>query len=111
MTIDVLDTVYFKGSVSGSKSNIWKLVAKVYDENMNYVTEETLYSKKNNEVSDEVSYRPARGGYVKLSYIVTDDNGRTCSISIMLKVNGYDEPETTKNEPTTEHVASSGEIE
>lgn len=111
MTIDISDTVYFKGSVSGSKSNIWKLIAKVYDENMNYVTEETLYSEKNNEVSDEVSYRPARGGYVKLSYIVTDNNGRTCSISIMLKVNGDDEPETTKNEPTTEHIASSGEIE
>lgn len=46
MTIDISDTVYFKGSVSGSKSNIWKLIAKVYDENMNYVTEETLYSEK-----------------------------------------------------------------
>ena len=78
---------------------------------MNYVTEETLYSESNDETTDEVSYRPARSGYVKLSYIVTDNNGRTCSISVMLKVNGYDEPETTKNEPTTEHIASSGEIE
>ncbi|MDY6328893.1 MAG: transglutaminase domain-containing protein [Lachnospiraceae bacterium] len=111
MTIDVSDTVYFKGSVSGSKSNTWKLIAKVYDKNMNYVTEETLYSESNDETTDEVSYRPARSGYVKLSYIVTDNNGRTCSISVMLKVNGYDEPETTKNEPTTEHIASSGEIE
>lgn len=111
MTIDISDMVYFTGNVSGSNSNTWKLIAKVYDNNMNYITESTLYNSSNNKSSDEVSYRPARGGYVKLSYIVTDSNGRTCSVTVMLKVNGYEEIETTTSEPaTTKPVASSGEL-
>ncbi len=103
--IDISENVYFKGSVSGSDSNTWKLLAKVYDEDKNYITEATIYNSSTDSRTDEVTYTPARGGYVKLIYMVTDSNGRTCAISVMVKVQGYEEPATTGN-----NTASDGEL-
>lgn len=104
--IDIDESVYLKGNVTGSESNTWKLVARLYDENMNYITESTLYNEDTDTSSNSVTYTPGRSGYVKLIYMVTEENGRTCSISVLVEVNGYEEETTTSG-----NVASQGELE
>ena len=101
ISIDINDTVYLSGSVSGSVSNTWKLLVRVYDKDMNYITESTVYNVSNSSSSNEVSYSPSRGGYMKLLYMVTDENGRTCTISVLVEVTGYEEETTTVEETTT----------
>lgn len=115
LTIDLYDNVYFVGSVSGSKKNTWKLIVRVYDDDMNYITESTLYNETTSSGENQVTYRASRGGYMKLLYIVTDENGRTCTASTMVKV---DEPqeyyttEETSEEVTTKNddIASKGQL-
>lgn len=102
IVIELGEKVYLSGSVSGSNKNTWKLVVKVYDKDMNYLTESTLYDVTLNGTTNQVTYTPARAGFMKLSYMVTDSNGRTCTISTTVEVKG-DEPETTtENESTDE---------
>lgn len=114
LTIDLYDNVYFEGSVSGSKKNTWKLIVRVYDDDMNYITESTLYNETTNSSENEVTYRAGRAGYMKLLYIVTDENGRTCTASTTVKVNepyDYNTTEETSEEETTKsNTASKGQL-
>lgn len=114
LTIDIYDNVYFEGSVSGSKKNTWKLIVRVYDEDMNYITESTLYKETTNSSENEVTYRAGRSGYMKLLYIVTDENGRTCTASTTVRVNNpyeHDTTEETSEEETTDdNTASKGQL-
>jgi hypothetical protein len=98
ITIDLYDNVYLSGSVSGSTTNTWKLIVRVYDSDMDYITESTLYNETTYTGRNEVTYRAGRGGYMKLLYVVTDENGRTCTASIMVKVNAPEEEITTTRE-------------
>ena len=95
LEVDVYDKVYLSGSVTGSSRSTWKLIVKVYDKNKNYITESTLYSETNSDKENDVSYTPARGGYMKLVYMGTDENGRTSTSNTMIKVNAPEEEETT----------------
>lgn len=104
IAIDLGDKVYISGSSSVSGSNTWKLAVKVYDENMNYVTESVVYNVTLNSTTNQVSYTPSVSGFIKLNYMITDSNGRTCTVSTMIEVKKEKEIETTKP------VASSGEL-
>lgn len=112
MTIYTDEKVYLSGSVTGSSRNTWKLIAKVYDSDMNYITESVLYSETTTSSTNEVSYLPGRAGNVRLVYMVTDENGRTCTISKTIAVkNRY--VETTKSretEPQSEETTTTAEI-
>lgn len=99
MTIYTDEKVYLSGSVTGSSRNTWKLIAKVYDSDMNYITESVLYSETTNSSTNEVSYSPGRAGNVRLVYMVTDENGRTCTISKTIAVKSR-YTETTKSGET-----------
>lgn len=109
ITIDIDDTVYLSGKVSGTQTNTWKLLVKVYDSDMNYVTEATLYNTTSDRTSNEVSYSPSRSGYMKLLYMVTDENGRTCTISVMVEVTGNEEESSTEETSTEETTEESVE--
>ncbi len=114
--INTGEKVYLSGSVSGSSTNTWKLVAKVYDQDMDYVTEATIYSATTYTSENDISYTPGRPGNIKLVYMVTDSYGRTCAISKMITVRGSyydgddddddddDDDETTK--PTEKETES-----
>lgn len=97
--IYVDEKVYLQGSVSGSSINTWKLIAKIYDEDMNYVTESVVYKETTDSQTNKVYYSPGRVGNIRLVYMVTDENGRTCTISKMIAVKGR-YVETTKEEET-----------
>lgn len=105
LSIDINDEVYLSGKVSGSVSNTWKLLVRVYDKDKNYITESTVYNVSNSNSSNQVSYSPSRGGYMKLLYMVTDENGRTCTVSVMVEVTGGEE-ETTTQETTTQETTT-----
>ena len=98
------DKIYLSGSVVGSSTNTWKLVAKLYDSDMNYITESTLYSETTYSRENEVSYTPGRVGNVRLVYMVTDANGRTCAVSKMIEVKSrysFEDETTTRERETT----------
>lgn len=97
------DKVFINGLVSGSASNTWKLVAKIYDEDMNYIAESTIYSENTSSVRNQISYSPNRPGNIRLVYMVTDANGRTCAISKVIKVRSrysYENETTTRYRET-----------
>ena len=116
LTVDIYDNIYFTGSVTGSKKNTWKLIARVYDEDMDYITEYTLYNETTSSGENEVTYKAGgMGGYVKLLYVVTDENGRTCTASTMVKVYApyeYDDTEEPSEKVTTKdnNTASKGQL-
>ena len=101
------DRITFKGTVTGSETNTWKLVADVNDLSGNYINEVTLYNETHSEASDTVSYYPSKGGIINLMFMVTDENGRTCTVTCRAEVDGDDtyyrptEPETEEETSTT----------
>lgn len=106
ISISTGDKVYLSGSVSGSSTNTWKLVAKVYDDDMDYITEATIYSATTNTSINDISYTPSRAGNIRLVYMVTDSYGRTCAISKMITVKGsyYDDNDDDDEEVITTKV-------
>ena len=107
--IELGEKVFLSGSVSGSYSNTWKLGVKVYDSNMNYVTENVLYNVSTDSTTNSVTYTPSRAGFVKLNYMVTDSYGRTCTISTIIEVEGEEETETSSKEESSEETTTQKE--
>ena len=104
------EKIYLSGSVSGSSRNTWKLIAKVYDDDMNYITESVLYNTTTDSSKNEISYSPGRAGMVRLVYMVTDSNGRTCTISKLITVKSrYEETSTVEEEPDSTKETESTE--
>lgn len=90
------DTVYITGSTAGSNISSWKLIVKEYDDDMNYIDDWTEYSSSDSSSTNSLSYTIESYGYTKLTYMVTDENGRTCTITATIQVdNPYQEVETT----------------
>lgn len=98
------EKLYLSGSVKGSSKNTWKLIAKVYDENMDYITESVIYSETTYSSSNEVSYTPSGAGNIRLVYMVTDEYGRTCTISKTIAVKSRYVATTTDKETESERV-------
>lgn len=101
------DNISISASVKGSNKNTWKLIAKVYDSDMNYQTEAIVYNETTNTNSNEIIYTPGRAGNIKLLLMVTDSNGRTCTVYKTVVVSKHviaaetDTQETTEEETTT----------
>ena len=97
ITVDIGTTIRLKGVVTGSNKNTWKLVIKQFDEDMDEIREVTVYNDTDNLTENTLSITPSRAGYSRIIYMVTDENGRTCTVTKQVRVLG-DEPEeyTTK---------------
>ena len=107
IAIPVNSTINLKGVVTGSNNNTWKLVVKTYDSKMNYIKETTIYNDTDSLSENTLSYSPSKGGYAKLIYMVTDANGRTCTVSKTVRVTGDDyvvEEETERQTTTKKYV-------
>lgn len=102
ITVDIGTTIRLKGIVSGSNENTWKLVIKQFDSDMDEIREVTLYNDTDTLTENTLSFTPSRAGYSRIIYMVTDANGRTCTVTKTVRVLG-DEPEevTTTYEPET----------
>lgn len=113
ITIYTDEKLYLSGSVTGSSKNTWKLIAKIYDGDMDYITESVVYSETTYSSSNEVSYSPSRAGNIRLVYTVTDEHGRTCTISKTVVVKSR-YTETTKDretEPESRETTTPSETE
>lgn len=113
------DTINLAGTVTSTGAeNVWKLTAKIFDGNMNYLDEQEIYHQTTSSAYNEVSYTADEGRYVQLYYSVTDIYGRTCVITHIFKIWTADDyttkPETepVTDEPETEPLTepASGEI-
>lgn len=91
------DTINFAGTVSSTgQSNVWKLVATIYDRDMDYVSEQVVSNSSTDSAYNEASYTTTQSGYVQLDYSVTDVYGRTVTITYTGRVYEDWETETTK---------------
>lgn len=99
------ETVNITAAIGGSTNNTWKLIAKVYDEEMNFQTEATVYSETSESDANEIVYTPGRVGKIKLLLMATDSNGRTCTVYKTILVKTKEEP-TTQQETTTEETTT-----
>lgn len=116
IVIELGEKIFLDGSVTGTGSNTWKLAVKVFDKNMNYVTEKVLYNVTTTSKSNSVTYTPAIAGYVRLNYMVTDSYGRTCTVYTLIEVEGEeesttDDEDTSKEEESTDDESTSEEEE
>ena len=120
IVIDLGEKIFLDGSVNTSGSNTWKLNVKVFDTNMDYVTESVLYNVTTDSKTNSVTYTPSIAGYVRLNYMVTDAYGRTCTVYTIVEVVGEEETttddkdtskeeESTDDESTTEDEESTSE--
>lgn len=112
--INLGEKIYLDGSVSNSGSNTWKLNVKVFDTEMNYVTESVLYNVTTDSKYNSVTYTPSIAGYVRLNYMVTDAYGRTCTVYTIVEVVGEeetstDDEDTSKEEESTDDESTSEE--
>lgn len=106
------DTVNLAGTLTGSDGeNKWKLVAKIYDNNMNYENEYVVYSDTTSSKYNEASFTANELGNVELVYSVTDQYGRCCTITSLFKVSSYEDitnaEETSLSEDSTTNDNSS----
>ena len=108
IVIDLGEKIFLDGSVTGSGSNTWKLGVKVFDTEMNYVTESVLYNVTTDSRTNSVTYTPSIAGYVRLNYMVTDAYGRTCTVYTIVEVVGEEET-TTEDEETSEEESTEEE--
>lgn len=114
IVINLGEKIYLDGSVSNSGSNTWKLNVKVFDTEMNYVTESVLYNVTTDSKYNSVTYTPSIAGYVRLNYMVTDAYGRTCTVYTIVEVVGEeetstDDEDTSKEEESTDDESTSEE--
>lgn len=103
------DTVNLAGTVTAAGAdNVWKLTAKIYDRDMNYINEYEIYNQTTSSAYNEVSFSVTEGGYVQLQYSVTDIYDRTCIITHLFKI--WTEEDFT-TEPVTEPVTENPDTE
>lgn len=102
------DTINLAGTVSSTGAeNVWKLTAKIFDGNMNYLDEQEIYHQTTSSAYNEVSYTADEGRYVQLYYSVTDIYGRTCVITHIFKIWTADDYTTKpETEPVTDEPAT-----
>ncbi len=107
------DTVNLAGTVTSTGGeNVWKLTAKIFDGNMNYLDEQEVYDQTTSSAYNEVSYTASEGRYVQLYYSVTDIYGRTCVITHIFKIWTADDYTTRpETEPITEEPATEPQTE
>ncbi len=107
------DTVNLAGTVTSTGgNNKWRLNAKIYDRNMNYLNEYEIYNQTTASAYNEVSFTATEGGYVQLHYSVTDIYDRTCIITHMFKIWTADDYTTQQvTEPTTDNPETSSQTE
>ncbi|MCI8668830.1 MAG: hypothetical protein HFI34_04800 [Lachnospiraceae bacterium] len=107
------DTVNLAGTVSSTGAeNVWKLTAKIFDSNMNYLDEKEIYNQTTSSAYNEVSYTASEGRYVQLYYSVTDIYGRTCVITHIFKIWTADDYTTRpETEPATDEPATEPQTE
>lgn len=101
------DTINLAGNVSSTGgNNTWRLTAKIYDRDMNYINEYEIYKQTTSSAYNETSFTTTEGGYVQLQYSVTDIYDRTCTVTYLFKImteNDFTttlETETTQNQTT-----------